>query len=244
MRTEELVDRIWNRHSRRIARNRRAVVLSTGAVSLIAIGAAGFWPRPALAYQDVAKATLKFNSIQWTQKDEGTIRDLGSPNPKIVPAFRHLQRFYARLDPADLQIRHGSPGVWKGMEVRMIPVKPIPNGRSDSVQLKVQSFHFKIGPSKNLTAKDVRSFAGDFTFTSEFLMKEGTKGTETTFDGRPAIRFSSVEKGTHIISEDEIFADPKSKRLVFRKFTVSRPSGERLFTRVISDIIYNGPPPK
>lgn len=241
MRNEELANRIWDRHSSRLGRTRRTIAFATGATALMAIGAAGFWPKPALAYQDVAKATLNFNSIQWTQNDEGTIRDLGSSNPKTVLAFRQSQRFYARLAPVELQMRSGAKGVWKGMEVRMVPLKIVRNGKQE-IQ-KVQSFHFKVGPSKGLAEENVRDFAGDFTFTSEYLMKRGTTGVETTLDGKPAIRFSSVVKGKYIVSEDEIYADPKTKRLIFRKFTVSRLTGQRLFTRTISDVIYNGPPP-
>lgn len=241
MRNEELANRIWDRHSSRLGRTRRTIAFATGATALMAIGMAGFWPKPALAYQDVAKATLNFNSIQWTQNDEGTIRDLGSSNPKTVPAFRQSQRFYARLAPTELQMRSGAKGVWKGLDVKIVPLKTVRNGKP--TVLNVQSFHFKVGPSKGLTEKDIRLYAGDFTFTSEFLMKNGSKGTEATLEGRPAIRFSSLVKGKYIVSEDEIYADPKTKRLMFRRFTVSRPTGKRLFTRTISDVIYNGPPP-
>lgn len=241
MQNDQLANRIWDRHTKRAARHRRVLSLGGTGLALALVGSATLWPRPALAFQDMTKATLKFKSISWKQLDEGTVRDMGSSNPATVPHFKYVIHHYAKIDPPDLQQRVEPSKTWMGMHKfeMLVPFK-----HKDGSIKKVMSpgFGYKPGPSKGVTEEDLRWNITQFINFEGYFPKDH-KPEETEYKGRRAVKFHSRQEGKHIVRDDTILADPNTKRMIYRRFEVTRPTGERLFLREQSDFVYDGPRP-
>lgn len=238
----ELAAQIWDRHRNRVKRNRRLAGLgSVGAVVTVA-AMVTLWPRPALAFQDVVKATMNFRSISWKQLDEGTIRDLGSTNPKTVKPFSQRIHHYASYDKLDLQQRIEPSSTWKSLRKFKLPV-PFKQKDGSIKKLMMPAYAYEPGPSKNLDKSDLYMHLGQFINIKSYFQR-GDKQEETEYLGRPAIKFHYREVGKHVETEDTILADPVTKRMIYRRYAVTRVSGERLFLREQSDFVYDGPKPK
>lgn len=237
----DMADRIWERHQARSRRNRKIIAFgSAGAVAAVVM-AVTLYPRPALAVQDVAKATKAFRTISWKQLEAGTIRDLGSSNPKTVAAFSKTVHHYVSLKPMDIQLRVEPSKTWKGLRKWKLPI-PFKQKDGSIKKMMMPAFGYYPGPAKNLT-KDDMVWHTEQVLNSMMAFARSEKQEEVDYLGRPAIKFHLHEAGKYIETDQVMLADAQTKRLVYRKVEVKRLSGEQLFIREQSDFVYDAPRP-
>lgn len=252
MQSNQLSDAIWDRFETRRKRIRKAV--GTGsAMAVIGIGVAmTAWPRPALAIQEVKQAMEDFNSVQWVQDEEGTIRDMGSDDPAVIPAFHQIVGHYASYQPADIQVSVIKSGnffpnqtvklnTWMGTtRTNMMGMVSI----QDQPPVKRMTFSYTpaVGPSKNLGKWDIDQACNEMMSLKNFV-SHVAPAESTQFQGKKAVRFHIREDGAKIVVDDVVIADPATKRMIYRRFEVTRPTGERLFLRELKDFRYDEPSP-
>lgn len=241
MHNQHLADQIWSKHTKRGTRGRKFIGLSTAAAAMSGVAIITLWPQPALAIQDVAKATLSFKTIRWTQLDEGTIRDLGSGKPATVAAFSNTVHHFASYDPLEIRQRVEPSRQWTGTRRSTLPVPWKQNGKVKKAMMP--AYFFEPGPSKNLSEGDLAWKIGEFLNVRAFF-ERGDKQEKTEYLGKPAIKFHTREERKYTVSDHTVLADPKTKRMIYHRIVITRPTGEQIYLREQKNFVYDGPQPK
>lgn len=249
-----LADRIWSESRRRAKRNANfgRAVLSLCGVAVI--GSAIVWPRSAFAIQEVEHATRDFNSVRWSEHDEGVIRDLGSPNPKRVPFFSSTRQHFVSRKPLDVRSKWDTWNEWRGLQQSIEPVK-VRVGNKTVVQKLLRS-RYQVGASKGLNAADIAMELSSFSFSAYQWDPREKRYREADLDAMGWARNDAVEFGDrtvvgfesrHPFGKNEViiklYADPQSKRMVFYQLEYFAPDGSRIYLRTLTDIRYDEPAP-
>ncbi len=249
-----LADRIWIESRRRARRNANLGRVVLSICGVIIVGGAIVWPRSAFAIQEVEQATQDFNTVRWTEHDEGVIRDLGSPNPKRVPFFSSTRQHFVSRKPLDVRAKWDTWNEWRGLQQTIEPVKVRVGNKT--VVKKLLRRRYQVGASKGLTAADIAMELSSFSFLAyqwdprEKRYRQAdldamgwTRNDRVAFGNRTVVGFES----RHLFGKNEVavklYADPKSKRMVFYRLEYFAPDGSRIYLRTLTDIRYDAPAP-
>lgn len=245
---DNLSDRIWSEVGRR---RRVHVRVLTGVLTVTVIGVVGaftLWPKPALAFQEMKEATLAFKTVRWTQRDAGVIRDMGSDNPKRVPYFVYNREHFVSRDPIAIWAKWDGWNEWRGQQAKIEPHEVTENGKN--VVKNLRTFRFKPDASVGISERDLEfalAHFGDF----DNLRLAFSRG-QTNFTSQPNQQYSGMSVTAYELrytsgptsSVVTIYADEASNRMVFYQLEKFDADKSRLIVRTISDIAYDGPPPK
>lgn len=251
---DRLADRIWTETRRRARRTANLVRTALCLGGSVVVAGAIVWPRPAFALQDVKRATGAFNTVRWTEHNEGVIRDMGSSNPKRVPFFSSTCKHFVSRMPLDVRMNWDTWNEWRGLQQTLEPVKMRVGDKT--VTRKLITRRYRVGASHGLTPADIAMELSSFSFTAyqwdpkakqyrkaDLDAAGWARDDHAVYEGRPVVGFER----RHAFGENEvalkIFADTESKRMVFYQLEYFAPDRSRIFLRTLTDIRYDEPAP-